>query len=134
MEKKKDFIIAINFAKYLAFVLATVCVFVFQFLAAPICITLALSFYVVAFGLMFTGLVIHSVEVFTADKIVKNTNADLIEPRAVEEEQAVIEETEKKMGDDVEVVNLKAEKFWSILGAIFFGVFTVFTFLVLILY
>ena len=134
MEKKKDLITAINYAKHLAFVLATVCVFVFQFIAAPICITLALCFYVVAFGLMFTGLVIHCVEVFTADKIVKDTSADLIEPHDADTELEVIQETEKKMGDEVEVVNLKAEKVWSIIGSIFFGAFTIFTFIVLILY
>ena len=134
MEKKKDFITAINYAKYLAFIAATICVFVFQFVAEPICITLALSFYVVAFGLMFTGLVIHSVEVFTADKLVKQSKADLFKPHEAEEEIAVINETENQAGEEVEVVNLKAEKVWSIIGSIFFGVFTVFTFLVLILY
>ena len=134
MEKKRDFIRAINYAKYIAFIAATICVFVFQFVAAPICITLALAFYVVAFGLMFTGLVMHCVEIYAADKIVKESNADLIEPHEVEEEKEIIDETEKKMGEDVEVVNLKSEKVWSVIGAIFFGVFTLFTFIVLILY
>lgn len=131
MEKKKDFIMVLNYAKYLAFIAATICVFVFQFIANPICITLALSFYVVAFGLMFTGLVVHAVEVFDADRLVKKSKADIVE---INENKDILEETEKSMGEEVEVVNLKSEKVWTIIGAIFFGLFTVFTFLVLILY
>lgn len=134
MEKRKDFIKAINYAKYIAFIAATICVFVFQFVAEPICITLALAFYVVAFGLMFTGLVIHCIEVYDADKLIKETKADLIEPHEADQEEALINATEKKMGDEVEVVNLKSEKIWSVIGAIFFGAFTIFTFIVLILY
>ena len=134
MEKKKDFITAINYAKYFAFIAATICVFVFQFIAEPICITLALCFYVVAFGLMFASLVVHCVEIYAADKLVKEKNADIIQPNEALEQEALLNQTEKAMGSEVEVVNLKAEKVWSILGAIFFGVFTIFTFIVLILY
>ena len=68
---KKDFIVAINYAKYFAFVMATVCVLIFQFAGIGFCINLALSLYVVAFGLMTASLVIHANEINEALKTIK---------------------------------------------------------------
>ena len=68
---RKDISTAINYSKYLAFVLATVCVLIFQFTANSFCVNLALSLYVVAFGLMSASLVMHAEEVFEAIKIIK---------------------------------------------------------------
>ncbi len=133
MDKKKDFIKAINYAKYLAFILGTICVFIFQFVGKPICITLALAFYVVAFGLMFASIVIHCVEIYSADKLIKEGNLVAVEPKTDGDKVVIAEEGELK-GESVEVVNLKSEKAWSVIGAIFFGLFTIFTFIVLVLY
>lgn len=125
MEKKKEYVMILEWAKYVAFIFATVCVFVFQFIAEPICITLALSLYVVAFGLMFATSVIHCVEIYNADKEVKKDHAIVIDNGDVIRDNA---------GEDMEVVNIKAEKVWSVLGAVFFGLFTLFTFVVLVLF
>lgn len=130
MEKKKEIIACINWAKYLGFVGATVCVLVFQFISEPICITIALALYVVAFGLMFASKVIETVELFNADKIVKTQNADAEVEKNVEKE---LEEGGIN-GQSVEVVHLKKEKVLSIISAVFLGLFTIFTFVVLILY
>ena len=120
--------------KYIAFVLATICVFVFQFVAHPICITLALAFYVVAFGLMTASLVVRCVELYSAEKVVKEENAIVVGQTEVENNKEILNEAENSIGEEVEVVNLKAEKFWSVFGASFFGLFTIFTFIVLILF
>jgi len=129
---KKDFITAVNYAKYLAFILATVAVLVFQFLGESICITLALSLYVVAFGLMFATSVVQCVEIYNADKMVKQNHLKELNPQINEEGTITINSDGKK--EEVEVVKLKKEKALSVLTAIFFGVFTLFTFAVLILY
>ena len=126
---KKDFIQAINYAKYVAFVLATICVFIFQMTAQPAWVTVGLSLYVVAFGLMFASMVMHAVEVFEASKAAKKENAIVVEP-SVE----INEQLEKDSNGEVEVVDLKSEKIWAIVGSVFFGVFTVFTFVVLVLF
>jgi len=130
---KKEWVIAMNYAKYLAFILATVCVLIFQFTAYSIWITMALSFYVVAFGLMFGSMVIHCVEIYNADKIVRKNHLTTLEPELSPDGTIVPLDGEYK-GKEVEVVSLKSEKVWSVLGAIFFALFTVFTFAVLVLY
>lgn len=133
MGVKKEWVIAMNYAKYLAFILATVCVLIFQFTAYSIWITMALSFYVVAFGLMFGSMVIHCVEIYNADKIVRKNHLTTLEPELSPDGTIVPLDGEYK-GKEVEVVSLKSEKVWSVLGAIFFALFTVFTFAVLVLY
>ncbi len=132
MDKKKEIIKAINYAKYLAFILATICVMVFQFTANPICVTFALALYVVAFGLMFASLVVHCTEIYAIDRAVKEQKA-VIADVSSKDGMTIAPEGELK-GQEVEVVNLKKEKVWSVIGATFFAIFTLFTFIVLILY
>lgn len=131
---KKEFVVAVNYAKYLAFVLATACVLVCQFTGNLFWVSMSLNLYVVAFGLMFFSMVIHANEVFTADRIIKENNLKegTIEPD--ENGEIIINTPGELQGKEVEKVNLKAEKFWSVAGAIFFGVFTLFTLVVSILF
>lgn len=131
---RKDITLAINYAKYLAFVLATVCVLIFQFTANAFCINLALSLYVVAFGLMSASLVMHAEEVFEADKMIKKQKLEKASVETNENGIMVVETPSELKGEEVEPVNLKAEKAWSVIGSIFFGLFTIFTFIVLVLY
>lgn len=131
---RKDFIVSINYAKYLAFVAATVCVLIFQFTANSFCINLALSLYVVAFGLMCASLIIHADEVFDARKMIKQQNMKEKALNANEEGVAIVDAPSEIKGEKVEQVNLKSEMVWSIVGAIFFGLFAIFTFIVLVLY
>ena len=130
MEKKKEIISCINWAKYLAFIAATVCVLVFQFIGASICITLALSLYVVAFLMLFASLVIQTVELFKADDLVKEKNADAEIGKLAEKE---LEEGGLN-GQSVEVVHLKREKVTSIIWCVLTGLFAIFTFVVLVLF
>lgn len=122
---KKDIILSLNIAKYVSFIAATICVMIFQIVSRSICITLALALYVVAFALMFTTLVIRCVEIFRADETIKEQNGVVVENA---------ESVTLKDGQQAEVVKVGREKFWSIVGAIFFGLFTIFTFVVLVLY
>ncbi len=122
---KKDLLLAFNIAKYVAFIGATICVMIFQFLSSPVCITLALSLYIVAFALMTTTMIVRCVEIFKADDVLKDKNTTLDQKT---------EDVTLKDGQKAEVVKVGREKFWSIVGAIFFGLFTVFTFVVLVLY
>ena len=131
---RKDFIVAINYSKYLAFVLATVCVLLFQFLAIAFCITLALSLYVVAFGLMTASQVLHAKELFEANTVIKQKKLTEVKPIVNEEGTLVVNGASELKGEEVEPVNIKNEMVWSVAGSIFFGLFTVFTFIVLVLY
>lgn len=129
MEKKKLFVKSMEYGKYLAFTLATIFVIVSQFVGGRIWVTLALALYTVAFGFLFATLVIHAVELFNAGYEAKDLSAEVVKKSEAENEELV--ETEK---EDVEVVNLKAEKVWTVIGSIFFGLFTIFTLAVLIIY
>ncbi len=129
MEKKKLFVKSMEYGKYLAFTLATIFVIVSQFVGGRIWVTLALALYTVAFGFLFATLVIHAVELFNAGYEAKDLSAEVVKKSEAESEELV--ETEK---EDVEVVNLKAEKVWTVIGSIFFGLFTIFTLAVLIIY
>ena len=129
MEKKKLFVKSMEYGKYLAFTLATIFVIVSQFVGGRIWVTLALALYTVAFGFLFATLVIHAVELFNAGYEAKDLSAEVVKKSEAESEGLV--ETEK---EDVEVVNLKAEKVWTVIGSIFFGLFTIFTLAVLIIY
>ncbi len=129
MEKKKLFVKSMEYGKYLAFTLATIFVIVSQFVGGRIWVTLALALYTVAFGFLFATLVIRAVELFNAGYEAKDLSAEVVKKSEAESEELV--ETEK---EDVEVVNLKAEKVWTVIGSIFFGLFTIFTLAVLIIY
>lgn len=129
MEKKKLFVKSMEYGKYLAFTLATIFVIVSQFVGGRIWVTLALALYTVAFGFLFATFVIHAVELFNAGYEAKDLSAEVVKKSEAESEELV--ETEK---EDVEVVNLKAEKVWTVIGSIFFGLFTIFTLAVLIIY
>lgn len=130
---KKEFVISINYAKYVAFVLATICVLIFQFTANSFSINIALSLYVVAFGLMCASLIFHAQEVYDAIKLMKKQN--LKQGQIDNNEGTMVVETPSEIkGEEVEPVNLKSEMVWSVVGSIFFGVFSIFTFVVLILY
>ena len=129
MEKKKLFVKSMEYGKYLAFTLATIFVIVSQFVGGRIWVTLALALYTVAFGFLFATLVIRAVELFNADYEAKDLSAEVVKKSEAESEELV--ETEK---EDVEAVNLKAEKVWTVIGSIFFGLFTIFTLAVLIIY
>ena len=131
---RKDITVAINYAKYLAFVLATVCVLVFQFTANSFCINLALSLYVVAFGLMCASLILHADEVFDAYKTIKKQHLEQKKAETNEDGTMVVESPSEIKGEEVEPVNLKSEMVWSVIGSIFFGLFSIFTFVVLVLY
>lgn len=129
MEKKKLFVKSMEYGKYLAFTLATIFVIVSQFVGGRIWVTLALALYTVAFGFLFATLVIRAVELFNAGYEAKDLSAEVVKKSEAESEELV--ETEK---EDVEVVNLNAEKVWTVIGSIFFGLFTIFTLAVLIIY
>lgn len=130
---KKNFIKCMEYGKYLAFVLATIFVVISQFVGGKVWITLALALYTVAYGFMFATLVIHAVEIFNAGYQAKDMSAVVATPSEEKTETVTIEEGELK-GKKVELINLKSEKFWTIAGSIFFGLFTLFTFVVLVLY
>lgn len=129
MEKKKLFVKSMEYGKYLAFMLATIFVIVSQFVGGRIWVTLALALYTVAFGFLFASLVIRAVELFNAGYEAKDLSAEVVKKSEAESEELI--ETEK---ENVEVVNLKAEKVWTVIGSIFFGLFTIFTLVVLIIY
>jgi len=131
---KKDFVVAINYAKYFAFVLATACVLIFQITASALTITLALSLYVVAFGLMCASLIFHAEEVFDAYKLIKKQKLENVKANVNEEGTMVVSSPSEIKGEEVEPVNLKSEMVWSVIGSIFFGLFSIFTFVVLVLY
>ena len=129
MEKKKLFVKSMEYGKYLAFMLATIFVIVSQFVGGRIWVTLALALYTVAFGFLFASLVIRAVELFNAGYEAKDLSAEVVKKSEAESEELI--ETEK---ENVEVVNLKAEKVWTVIGSIFFGLFIIFTLVVLIIY
>lgn len=127
---KKEIIACIDWAKYVALICATICVLIFQFVSSSICITLALAFYVVGFSLMCASMIIHTVELFKASDIVKEEHANATLNKS---EEARLEEGGLE-GQKVEVVHTKNEKVWGIIGSVFFGLFAIFTFVVLVLY
>ena len=131
---RKDIISAMNYAKYVAFVLATVCVLIFQFTAISFCITLALSLYVVAFGLMCASLIVNASEMFNANKFIKKQKLEEAKAEVNEKGTMTVSSPSELKGEEVEPVNIKSEMAWSIIGAIFFGLFAIFTFVVLVLY
>lgn len=127
MEKKKLFVKSMEYGKYLAFTLATIFVIVSQFVGGRVWVTLSLALYTVAFGFLFATLVIRAVELFNAGYEAKDLSAEVIS-------KADAEVVKENHGEEVEVVNLKAEKIWTVIGSIFFGLFTIFTLVVLIIY
>lgn len=131
---KKDFVIAVNYAKYFAFVLATVCVLIFQITGKAFSITLALSLYVVAFGLMCASQILHAAEVFDAYKTIKKQHLAQTKALTNEDGTIVVSSPSEIKGEEVEPVNLKYEMILSVIGSIFFGLFAIFTFVVLVLY
>lgn len=133
MDKKKTFVKCMDYGKYLAFTLATIFVIVSQFVGGRTWVVLSLALYTVAFGFLFATLVIRAVELFNAGYEAKDISAEVVSASDVKSE-TVISKDGKLEGEEVEVVNLKSEKVWTLLGAIFFGLFTVFTLVVLILY
>lgn len=128
MKNKKEFVKCFEYGKYLAFTLATIFVIISQFKGGSIWITLALSLYTVAFGFLFATLVIRLVELYGAENTAKSMDAEIAKPQEFSETEP------QEDGGHIEVVNCKAEKAKAYVGAIFFGLFTIFTFIVLILY
>lgn len=125
MKDKKTFIKTMEYGKYLAFALATIFVIVSQFVGGRVWVMLSLSLYTVAFGFLFATFVIRLVELFNAGYTANDLNAEVLNPG---NKDAMVAQ------ESVEVVNLKSEKAWNLIGAIFFGLFAIFTFVVLILY
>ena len=132
MDKKKEWIAAVNYGKYFAFILATVFVILSRFFGNDFWIKLALVTYVAAFGLTFTALLIHACEIYNAGKEAKKARAEVAKPEDFEQGTVVVEQGELK-GTTAEVVSLKKEQAWTIIGAVFSGLFTIFTFVVLVL-
>ena len=132
MDSKREWIIAVNYGKYLAFILATILVIISKFIGGQTIVKLALACYVSAFCLAFISLVIHANEVYKADREAKKDNAEIVKPEQFENGVVDIDQGELK-GKKVEVVSLKKEQFWTIVGAISSGIFAIFTFVVLIL-
>ena len=132
MDKKKERILAVNYGKYLAFITATIVVIVSKFIVSQFFVKLALSLYVTAFVLVFISLVIHANEVYQAGKEAKKVNAEIIKPEQFENGVVDIDHGKLK-GEKVEIVSLKNEQVWTIIGAISSGIFAIFTFVVLIL-
>ena len=131
---RKDFIDAIKYAKYLAFTFATAFVLIFQFTAKVWCISFALSLYVVSFALMSVSMIMHAVEVFEAARAIKKEKMKVFNPEVSGEGTVIVDVPSELKGEEVEPVKLNIEKIWSIIGAIFFGLFAIFTFIVLVLY
>ncbi len=132
MDKKKEWLKAINYGKYLAFILATVLVVIFQFTANSVLVKLALVAYVAAFSMTFTALVIHACEIYNAGKEVKKENATPAKPEQFDQGTVIVEQGELK-GEMAEVVNVKHEQIWTVVGAVASGLFAIFTFVVLVL-
>ena len=132
MDKKKEWIAAINYGKYFAFVLSTIFVILFQFKGDMILLKLTLVSYVTAFGLVFTSLVIHACEVYSASRAIKAENANIVTPNEFDKGVVEVQQGELK-GEKAEVVSLKSEKVWTVIGAVASGLFMLFTFVVLIL-
>ena len=126
---KKDIIAAVNYAKYFAFVLATICVLIFQFTTKYICINLALSLYVVAFGLMSASLISHASELYDVLKLIKKQNLEKKQGEVNQEGTMIVSSPSELKGEEVEPVNVKSEMTWAIIGSIFFGLFTIFSFI-----
>lgn len=126
MKNKKAFVKAMENGKYLAFTLATIFVILAQFVGGKYWISLSLALFTVAFGFLFTTFVIRLVELYDVDRKVKKMGAKVVS-------QSEFESENKNEEQKVEVVNLKSEKIWNLIGSIFFGIFTIFTLIVLIL-
>lgn len=133
MDKKKEWIQAINLGKYFAFILSTIFVIIFQFTSNSVLVKLALVSYVAAFALTFTALVIHACEIYNAGKEAKKDKATVVKPEQFDQGTVVIDQGELQ-GEVAEVVNLKHEQIWTVIGAIAAGIFAIFTFVVLFLY
>lgn len=113
----KKIVNSLNIVEYVAFVLATIFVVVFQFTALPIFVVLALSIYTVAFLIVFAIAVIQCKEYFDKTRGVK-----------------IEKSKEKETKDGDEIVDIKHEKAWAIIKAVASGLFAIFTLVVLILY
>ena len=133
MNLKKNLVLSMFYGKYIAFILATIFVVVSQIVGEAIWVVLALSLYTVGFAFMFISLVVHAVEIYDADKVVKEDNLKVLDADEATVESVAIN-GENVKSKDVEVVSLKKEKIWTVVGSIFFGIFTAFTFAVLLLY
>ncbi|MBQ7466800.1 MAG: hypothetical protein IJS74_01875 [Clostridia bacterium] len=133
MDRKKEWITAINIGKYVAFIVATVSVIISQFLGDTIWVKFALIAYVSAFALTFTALVFHANEIYKAGREAKKDNAEVVKPD--QENQGIVDINNGELkGTSAEVVNLKTEQVWTVIGAVASGIFTIFTFVVLILF
>lgn len=122
-----------EYGKYLAIILATIFVIISQFTASSICLILAFSLYTVGFCFMFIGHATHAYEIYKADKLVKDESLTALTKAETEKDQLGAAESELK-DKNVEVVSLKSEKAWTVIGSIFFGILTIFTFVTLVLY
>jgi len=122
-----------DYGKYLALTLATIFVIVGQFAAARIWIVLALSLYVVAGAFMFATSTVHAVEIYAADGSIKSEHLEAASAEEVKTRE--LKKSGEEIGEkQVEVVDVKAEKGWSVASSIFYGLFTIFALVVLILY
>lgn len=111
----KKFYEVLNAIEYIAFIVATVFVLVFQFTGAPVFVTVALGIYVFGFGVICLIGILQTVEIF---KAAKETNKVVA----------------KNSDGDNQQVNIGYEKTMKIIKTIIAGLFTIFTLIVLILY
>lgn len=105
----------LNVVEYIAFMVATALVLVFQFNGLPVFVTVALVVYVIGFGIICAIGVMQTVDIFRA---AKQTDNVVVTNKNGESEQ----------------VNIKYEKSMKILKTVLAGLFTIFTLIVLILY
>lgn len=123
--KKEDLFQALVVAEYIAFLLATILVIVFQFIGMGILITVALAMYVVAFGLCCMENIVLCVGLFK----VKNKEVEEGVPNL---------NLETPEGEKITVKaaksNIRARKIKAVVMSIISGLIAIFTLVVLVIF
>ncbi len=123
--KKEDLFQALVVAEYVAFVLATILVLVFQFLGVGLLITLSLAMYVVAFALCCFENIVLCVGLFKINNKELETGVPRLEIKAEDGEQISVKDAKE---------NIKARKIKAVALSIISGLIAIFTLVVMILF
>ena len=122
---KKDILQAVVVGEYVAFILASILVIVFQFVGMGLFITLALALYVAAFALCGIENIVSAVELFkvkteTVEKQIPNLNIETEDGERITVKQAKN--------------NIKSRKIKAVFMAVVSLAIAIFTLVVLVLF
>lgn len=123
--KREELFQALIVAEYLAFIVATVLVVIFQFLGIGLLITVALAMYVVAFALCAFENIVLCVELFKVKDSEVEQNIPNLNLETADGEKITVKAAKN---------NIKSRKIKAVAMSVISGLIAIFTLVVLVLF